>query len=102
MQHVTQADIQSTYFQPSSADSSGSLRNTSCVETTAYLQELLHCIGPLASFACDEDGVEHPYVGGVALISDAVATTQFSPPQHFRVNIRSGVERAGSGSDTDT
>ena len=30
-------------------------------------------IGPLASFACDEDWVEHPYREGVTLIGDAAA-----------------------------
>ena len=35
----------------------------------------LHPIGPLASFPCDEDWVEHPYQDGVALIGDAAATT---------------------------
>ena len=35
----------------------------------------LHPIGPLASFSCDEDWVEHPYQDGVALIGDAAATT---------------------------
>lgn len=35
----------------------------------------LHCIGPLASFACDEDWVVHPYSKGVALIGDAAATS---------------------------
>ena len=36
---------------------------------------LLHLLGPLASFTCDEDWVEHPYHDGVALIGDAAATT---------------------------
>jgi 2-polyprenyl-6-methoxyphenol hydroxylase-like FAD-dependent oxidoreductase len=35
----------------------------------------LRCIGPLASFSCDEDWVEHPYSDGVALIGDAAATS---------------------------
>src|SRR5512133_208489 len=33
------------------------------------------CIGPLASFSCDEDWVECPYRQGVALIGDAAATS---------------------------
>jgi menaquinone-9 beta-reductase len=35
----------------------------------------LRCIGPLASFSCSEDWVEHSYQNGVALVGDAAATS---------------------------
>ena len=35
----------------------------------------VRCIGPLASFTCSEDWVQHPYKDGVALIGDAAATS---------------------------
>jgi menaquinone-9 beta-reductase len=47
-------------------------------QTTVFPQfydGVLRCIGPLASFSCDEDWVEHPYSNGVALIGDAAATS---------------------------
>jgi 2-polyprenyl-6-methoxyphenol hydroxylase-like FAD-dependent oxidoreductase len=35
----------------------------------------IRCIGPLASFSCSEDWVEHSYQDGVALVGDAAATS---------------------------
>jgi menaquinone-9 beta-reductase len=35
----------------------------------------VRCIGPLASFSCNEDWVEHPYQDAVALLGDAAATS---------------------------
>jgi 2-polyprenyl-6-methoxyphenol hydroxylase-like FAD-dependent oxidoreductase len=35
----------------------------------------IRAIGPLASFSCSEDWVEHPYQEGVALVGDAAATS---------------------------
>ena len=40
-----------------------------------FYDGVLHCIGPLAPFSCDEDWVEHPYSAGVALIGDAASTS---------------------------
>jgi len=40
-----------------------------------FYDGIVHIIGPLASFSCDEDWVEHPYSGGVALIGDAASTS---------------------------
>jgi menaquinone-9 beta-reductase len=40
-----------------------------------FYDGVLHCIGPLASFSCNEDWVEHPYSAGVALIGDAASTS---------------------------
>jgi 2-polyprenyl-6-methoxyphenol hydroxylase-like FAD-dependent oxidoreductase len=41
----------------------------------SFYDGVLRCIGPLASFSCDEDWVEHPYSAGVALIGDAASTS---------------------------
>ena len=48
----------------------------------------LHPIGPLASFPCDEDWVEHPYQNGVALIGDAAATTDPVYGQGLSLTLR--------------
>lgn len=48
----------------------------------------LRCIGPLASFPCDEDWVEHPYSTGVALIGDAAATTDPTYGQGMSLTLR--------------
>jgi len=40
-----------------------------------FYDGVLRCIGPLASFSCDEEWVEHPYSAGVALIGDAASTS---------------------------
>ena len=48
----------------------------------------LRCIGPLASFACDEDWVEHPYSNGVALIGDAASTTDPAYGQGMSLTLR--------------
>lgn len=48
----------------------------------------LRCIGPLASFACDEDWVEHPYSNGVALIGDAAATSDPAYGQGMSLTLR--------------
>jgi menaquinone-9 beta-reductase len=48
----------------------------------------LHPIGPLASFPCDEDWVEHPYQDGVALIGDAAATTDPVYGQGLSLTLR--------------
>src|SRR6202030_1203606 len=45
-------------------------------------------IGPLASFSCDEDWVEHPYSNGVALIGDAAATTDPVHGQGMSLTLR--------------
>jgi 2-polyprenyl-6-methoxyphenol hydroxylase-like FAD-dependent oxidoreductase len=48
----------------------------------------LHLIGPLASFSCDEDWVEHPYQNGVALIGDAAATSDPAYGQGLSLTLR--------------
>jgi 2-polyprenyl-6-methoxyphenol hydroxylase-like FAD-dependent oxidoreductase len=48
----------------------------------------LRCIGPLASFPCDEDWVEHPYSNGVALIGDAAATSDPAYGQGMSLTLR--------------
>ena len=48
----------------------------------------VHCIGPLASFTCDEDWVEHPYINGVALIGDAAATSDPAYGQGMSLTLR--------------
>jgi len=48
----------------------------------------LRCIGPLASFTCDEDWVEHPYSNGVALIGDAAATSDPAYGQGMSLTLR--------------
>jgi 2-polyprenyl-6-methoxyphenol hydroxylase-like FAD-dependent oxidoreductase len=48
----------------------------------------LHLIGPLASFSCDEDWVEHPYQDGVALIGDAAATSDPVYGQGLSLTLR--------------
>jgi 2-polyprenyl-6-methoxyphenol hydroxylase-like FAD-dependent oxidoreductase len=45
-------------------------------------------IGPLASFACDEDWVEHPYREGIALIGDAAATSDPTYGQGLSLTLR--------------
>jgi len=40
-----------------------------------FYDGVIRCIGPLASFSCSEDWVEHPYQDGVALLGDAAATS---------------------------
>jgi 2-polyprenyl-6-methoxyphenol hydroxylase-like FAD-dependent oxidoreductase len=48
----------------------------------------LQLIGPLASFSCDEDWVEHPYRDGVALIGDAAATSDPAYGQGLSLTLR--------------
>ena len=48
----------------------------------------LRCMGPLASFTCDEDWVEHPYSNGVALIGDAAATSDPAYGQGMSLTLR--------------
>jgi len=48
----------------------------------------VRCIGPLASFPCDEDWVEHPYSDGVALIGDAAATSDPVYGQGMSLTLR--------------
>ena len=48
----------------------------------------IRCIGPLASFSCDEDWVEHPYANGIALIGDAAATTDPAYGQGMSLTLR--------------
>jgi 2-polyprenyl-6-methoxyphenol hydroxylase-like FAD-dependent oxidoreductase len=48
----------------------------------------VRCIGPLASFPCDEDWVEHPYSKGVALIGDAAATSDPAFGQGMSLTLR--------------
>ena len=48
----------------------------------------LHLLGPLASFSCDEDWVEHPYRDGVALIGDAAATSDPVYGQGLSLTLR--------------
>jgi menaquinone-9 beta-reductase len=48
----------------------------------------IRCIGPLASFTCDEDWVEHPYSNGVALIGDAAATSDPAYGQGMSLTLR--------------
>ncbi|WP_051979697.1 FAD-dependent oxidoreductase [Edaphobacter aggregans] len=48
----------------------------------------VRCIGPLASFPCDEDWIEHPYSGGVALIGDAAATSDPAYGQGMSLTLR--------------
>jgi menaquinone-9 beta-reductase len=48
----------------------------------------LHLIGPLASFSCDEDWVQHPYQDGVALIGDAAATSDPAYGQGLSLTLR--------------
>jgi 2-polyprenyl-6-methoxyphenol hydroxylase-like FAD-dependent oxidoreductase len=45
-------------------------------------------VGPLASFSCDEDWVEHPYQNGVALIGDAAATSDSVYGQGMSLTLR--------------
>lgn len=40
-----------------------------------FYDGVVRCVGPLASFSCSEDWVEHPYQDGVALVGDAAATS---------------------------
>jgi 2-polyprenyl-6-methoxyphenol hydroxylase-like FAD-dependent oxidoreductase len=47
-----------------------------------------HPIGPLASFACDEDWVERPYREGIALIGDAAATSDPAYGQGVSLTLR--------------
>jgi 2-polyprenyl-6-methoxyphenol hydroxylase-like FAD-dependent oxidoreductase len=54
----------------------------------AFYDGSLRCIGPLASFPCDEDWVEHPYSNGVALIGDAAATTDPTYGQGMSLTLR--------------
>ena len=48
----------------------------------------VRCIGPLASFTCDEDWVEHPYSDGVALVGDAAATSDPAYGQGISLTLR--------------
>jgi menaquinone-9 beta-reductase len=48
----------------------------------------VQCIGPLASFTCDEDWVEHPYSNGIALIGDAAATSDPVYGQGLSLTLR--------------
>ena len=48
----------------------------------------IRAIGPLASFPCDEDWVEHPYSNGVALIGDAAATSDPAYGQGMSLTLR--------------
>jgi 2-polyprenyl-6-methoxyphenol hydroxylase-like FAD-dependent oxidoreductase len=45
-------------------------------------------VGPLASFSCDEDWVEHPYQNGVALIGDAAAISDPVYGQGMSLTLR--------------
>ena len=59
--------------------------------TTAYphfYDGIVRAIGPLASFSCDEDWVEHPYRDGVALIGDAAATSDPAYGQGMALTLR--------------
>jgi 2-polyprenyl-6-methoxyphenol hydroxylase-like FAD-dependent oxidoreductase len=53
-----------------------------------FYDGVVRCIGPLASFACDEDWVEHPYSNGVALIGDAAATSDPVYGQGMSLTLR--------------
>jgi 2-polyprenyl-6-methoxyphenol hydroxylase-like FAD-dependent oxidoreductase len=60
-------------------------------QTTAFpdaYDGTLQLIGPLASFSCDEDWVEHPYQEGVALIGDAAATSDPAYGQGLSLTLR--------------
>ena len=48
----------------------------------------VQCIGPLASFTCGEDWVEHPYSNGIALIGDAAATSDPVYGQGLSLTLR--------------
>jgi 2-polyprenyl-6-methoxyphenol hydroxylase-like FAD-dependent oxidoreductase len=48
----------------------------------------LRTIGPLASFSCDEDWLQHPYRDGVALIGDAAATSDPVYGQGMSLTLR--------------
>jgi 2-polyprenyl-6-methoxyphenol hydroxylase-like FAD-dependent oxidoreductase len=64
----------------------------------------VRCIGPLASFACDEDWVVHPYSKGVALIGDAAATSDPAYGQGMSLtlrDVRTLSQRLLSSSDWD-
>jgi 2-polyprenyl-6-methoxyphenol hydroxylase-like FAD-dependent oxidoreductase len=64
----------------------------------------IRCIGPLASFTCDEDWVEHPYSNGVALIGDAAATSDPAYGQGMSLtlrDVRTLSEKLLSNSDWD-
>jgi 2-polyprenyl-6-methoxyphenol hydroxylase-like FAD-dependent oxidoreductase len=65
----------------------------------------LRCIGPLASFACDEDWVEHPYSNGIALIGDAAATSDPTYGQGMSLalrDVRTLIEALLGNSDWDS
>jgi len=64
----------------------------------------LRSIGPLASFSCDEDWVDHPYSDGVALIGDAAATSDpvFGQGMSLTLrDVRTLSEKLLSNSDWD-
>jgi menaquinone-9 beta-reductase len=63
----------------------------SCRQTTTFphfYDGAVRSIGPLASFPCDEDCVEHPYSNGVALIGDAAATSDPAYGQGMSLTLR--------------
>ena len=60
--------------------------------------------GPLASFACDDDWVEHPYRKGIALLGDAAATSDPAFAQGLSLTLRDArvlSERLLAGDDWD-
>jgi 2-polyprenyl-6-methoxyphenol hydroxylase-like FAD-dependent oxidoreductase len=65
----------------------------------------VRCIGPLASFPCDEDWVEHPYSNGIALIGDAAATSDPTYGQGMSLalrDVRTLIEALLGNSDWDS
>jgi 2-polyprenyl-6-methoxyphenol hydroxylase-like FAD-dependent oxidoreductase len=48
----------------------------------------VRAIGPLASFPCDDDWVDHPYHNGVALIGDAAGTSDPTYGQGMSLTVR--------------
>ena len=53
-----------------------------------FYDGVARAIGPLASFPCDEDEVDHPYKDGVALIGDAAATSDPTYGQGMSLTLR--------------
>ena len=71
--------------------------------TTApgFYDGAVRCIGPLASFSCDEDWIEHPYSDGVALLGDAASTSDPAFGQGMSLTLRDVRTLSGNLLGTD-
>ena len=64
----------------------------------------VRAVGPLASFACDDDWVDHPYRRGIALLGDAAGTLDPAFGQGLSLTLRDArvlSERCLAGDDWD-